>query len=229
MVTPQVTHRATPATATKPQGRVVDWEAMEPDWRAGIVSKQELASRYGVSRAAIDKHWAKAGIGRDLTSRINAKADSLVASGAVARFGVKPSEVQIVDANGAMVASVRMGHRKSIARGHALCEALMAELEAQTFDKVLMEQLATLMRKPDDEGHDRLNEIYRKVISMPGRVDTAKKLIETMKSVVSMEREAYGIDALPVANPTDSLTAFLMGMKRSALPVVQEVGRDEHL
>jgi hypothetical protein len=202
---------------------------MEPDWRAGIVSKQELASRFGVSRAAIDKHWAKVGIERDLTSRINAKADSLVATGAVARFGVKPSEVQIVDANGAMVANVRLGHRKSIARGHALCEALLAELEAQTFDKVLMEKLATLMRKPDDEGHDRLNEIYRKVISMPGRVDTAKKLIETMKSVVSMEREAYGIDTAPSETPANSIAAFLASMKRSALPVVIEVERDEHL
>jgi hypothetical protein len=46
----------------------IDWEEMEPDWRAGIISKKQLSKQYGVSRAAIDKHWAKLGIERDLAA-----------------------------------------------------------------------------------------------------------------------------------------------------------------
>jgi hypothetical protein len=63
-------------------------------------------------------------------------------------------------------------------------------------DTVRFTQLGELMRKPDDAG-DRLNEIYKKVISSPVRVDTAKKLVETMKSVIAMELEAYGIEVGP--------------------------------
>lgn len=226
-----VTQHAT--TATTAVTRVIDWEAMEPDWRANIKSKKELSIEYGVSRAAIDKHWAKAGVERDMTSRIQAKADALVTQQAVTRAvtpATKISEQEIVSANGAMVANVRIGHRKSIARGHALCEALMAELEAQTFDAVLMGQLGELMRNPDDAGADRLNDIYRKVISTPGRVDTAKKLIETMKSVIAMEREAYNIVVAPAADtPANSIASFLTGLKRSALPVVYEVEADDSL
>ena len=210
----------------------IDWQAIELDYRAGVLSYTEIGALHGVSKGRISQVAKAKGWEQDLKAKIHAKAEAKLNAAAVNSTLNSFNEVsqrQIIEAGSDRIARVRLEHRKSIARGHALCEALMAELEAQTFDKVLMEQLATLMRKPDDEGHDRLNEIYRKVISMPGRVDTAKKLIETMKSVVSMEREAYGIDALPVANPTDSLTAFLMGMKRSALPVVQEVGRDEHL
>lgn len=223
------------ATATTPVVRVVDWEAMEPDWRAGIKSKKELAREYGVSRPAIDKHWAKAGIERDLTARIQANADALVAQEAVAVArrvspATKLMEQEVVSANGALVANVRIGHRKTIARGHVLCQALLAELEAQTFDAVLMSELGELMRRPGEEdSQDRLNDLYKKIISTPGRVDTAKKLIETMKSVITMEREAYNIGTTPEEAVGNGVAAFLAGMKRSALPIVHEVERDEYI
>jgi len=148
-------------TATTPVVRVVDWEAMEPDWRAGIKSKKELSNEYGVSRPAIDKHWAKAGVERDLTARIQANADALVARDAVAHpvaCATKVVEKEVVEANGMLVANVRIGHRKTIARGHALCQALLQELEDQTFDVVILSQLGEHMRNPDDTGMDKLND-----------------------------------------------------------------------
>lgn len=213
--------------------RVIDWEAMEPEWRAGIKSKLELSNQYGVSRAAIDKHWAKVGIERDLTKRIQAKADALVTQQAVTRQvtpATKLMEQEVVEANGTLQASVRIGHRKTIARGYVLCQALLQELEDQTFDTVLLGQLGEMMRNPDDAGSDRLNDLYKKIISTPGRVDTAKKLVETMKSVITMEREAYSIDSIPAGDGSaNALVTLLMEMKRSSLPIVYEVPRDDCL
>ena len=220
------------ATATTPVVRVVDWEAMEPDWRAGIKSKKELAKEYGVSRPAIDKHWAKAGVERDLTARIQANADALVARDAVAypvARATKVIEKDVVEANGMLVASVRIGHRKTISRGHVLCQSLLQELEDQTFDTVILGQLGELMRSPDDSGMDKLNDLYKKIISTPGRVDTAKKLIETMKSVIAMEREAYSIDAIAPDANTNPMVTLLTEMRRSYLPIAHEVPRDDSL
>jgi hypothetical protein len=218
------------ATATTAPVRVIHWEAMEPEWRAGIVSKKELGRRYGVSRPAIEKHWAKAGVKRDLIAKIKAKADGLVAQQAVALSAAQRAaparrimEREVVDANGTLQASIRTGHRTLIARGLVLCESLVAELEAQTLNTVALTQLGELMRNPDDAGSHRLNELYKKIISTPGRVDTAKKLIESMRSVVAMEREAYGLNDAPVEAPQNSMAAFLAGMKRSALPIVVDV------
>lgn len=39
----------------KEKRKSVDWEAMEPHWKAGIVSVLQLSKEYGVSRAAIIK------------------------------------------------------------------------------------------------------------------------------------------------------------------------------
>ena len=221
-----------PAAEPRQPKRPVDWSRVEMDYRAGLLSLRELSAQHDVSHVSIKKHADKAGWTRDLNARIRAKADELVnraqANKSANRTDVV-SERQIIEANGERIAYVHTSHRASSERARILAVNLLSELEGQCADPALLGQLGELMRSPGEDGADRLNDIYKKVISTPGRVDTAKKLIETMKSVVSMEREAYGIDALPVANPTDSLTAFLLGMKRSALPVVQEVGRDEHL
>jgi hypothetical protein len=217
------------ATATTAPVRVIHWDAMEPEWMAGIVSKKELGRRYGVSRPAIEKHWAKAGVKRDLIAKIQAKADALVAQQAVALSAARRAaparrimEREIVDANGTLQASIRTGHRTLIARSLVMCQSLLQELESQCLDTVRFTQLGELMRKPEESG-DKLNELYKKIISTPGRFDTAKKLVETVKSVVAMKREAYGFDVGPAEVAGGSVAAFLASMKRSALPVVVDV------
>lgn len=62
----------------KTKRQAIDWEAMEADWRAGFKSVLQLSKEYGVSRAAILKHWDKEGVERDLSAKINAKSDALV-------------------------------------------------------------------------------------------------------------------------------------------------------
>jgi len=54
--------------------KIVDWEAMRPDWMAGIKSVLQLSEEHEVSRAAIIKHWGKQGVERDLAGKIKAKA-----------------------------------------------------------------------------------------------------------------------------------------------------------
>lgn len=205
-----------------------DWHAVERDFRAGVMSLREMAKAHGVSHVRIKAHADAQGWTRDLKAKIQAKADELIQRREAAALTVQ-DERGVVDANAQVIANVRTAHRQDIARARALANALMAELEAQTFDAVLMGQLGELMRNPDDAGADRLNDIYRKVISTPGRVDTAKKLVEAMKTVISMEREAYSIGADANDTPANSIASFLSSLKRSALPVVYEVEADDSL
>ncbi|MFB9246511.1 hypothetical protein ACFFXZ_33160, partial [Massilia antarctica] len=58
--------------------KIIDWDLVEKDWRAGIKTKQQMAVEHGVSRAAMDKRFTKLNISRHLGSRIRAKADSIV-------------------------------------------------------------------------------------------------------------------------------------------------------
>lgn len=210
----------------------IDWQAIELDFRAGVLSLREMAGAHGVSHVSIKKHADKAGWTRNLKAKIQAKADALVnrtlaTSGLTGQAGA--DERTIIEANAQRIAQVRSEHRKDINRMRSLGTALLAELEGQTFDTVYISELGELMRNPDDSGADRLNEIYKKITSTPGRIDMAKKLVETTKSVIAMEREAYNIGVDVSETPANSLAAFLAGMKRSALPVVYEVEPDDSL
>ena len=55
-----------------------DWESIERDYRAGLLSVREMAATYGVSHVAIMKRAKKDGWERDLSAKIKAKAEALV-------------------------------------------------------------------------------------------------------------------------------------------------------
>lgn len=207
----------------------VDYAQIEPDWRAGLLSPQQLAENYtkatgiNVSRNAIIKHFAKQDIKRDLKAKIAAKAESMVAESMVTgkvSIATLAKEKEIVDANALDVATVQISHRKDIARYRDMTNKLAAEIAAQTDMLSDYENLAVLMAAPDDKGVDKLNELYRKIISTPSRIDSMKKLAETLKSLIALEREALGIGSgkQSAGDALDAFLASLDGRAASLLP-----------
>ena len=175
-----------------------DWERIEADYRAGVLSLREIAAAHGVSHVAIQKRAKKLGWTRDLAAKIKAKAEELVTKQAVTgsvTTETAASERQIIEANATRIAQVRGEHRADITRSRALTLKLLVELEDQTEGAELFAQLGELMYRPDEKGVDKLNELYHKVIGLPGRIDGVKKLAETLKNLIGLEREAYGIGA----------------------------------
>jgi hypothetical protein len=65
-----------------------------------------------------------------------------------------------------------------------------------------------MLRAPDEYGTDRLNDAYMKAISLPQRIKGVKELAETLKTLIGLEREAYGLDA-NAAPDKDALTDLL--------------------
>jgi hypothetical protein len=174
-----------------------DWERIEADYRAGLLSVREIAAAHGVSHTAIQKRankepkWE-----RDLGKRVQAKADALVAKREVASQVATEkaaTDAAIVDANAQVIANIRLAHRSDIARSRKLAMSLLEELEIETGDLDLFRELGEILRSDDDKGQDRRNDLYNKVISSAGRIDSMKKLSETMKTLVGLEREAYGL------------------------------------
>jgi hypothetical protein len=183
-----------------------DWERIEASYRAGLLSVREIAASQGVSHVAIAKRAKRDGWVRDLSAKIKAKADSLVTSQAVTSLVTKEKAVTdraIVDANAQVIANVRIAHRTDISRGRALAMALLGELESQTVGIELFQELGELLRSEDQNGQDRRNDLYQKVISSAGRIDGMKKLSDTLKTMVALEREAYNIGAAPDAAGSD--------------------------
>lgn len=193
--------------------KVIDWEKIELDYRAGVKSLREIASEQGVSDTAIRKRAKRDDWVRDLSAKIKAKADDLVRKEQVraeVRTANHISEKKTIDANANLVASVRLSHRKDIQRSRSIAMKLFDELEHQVGveNAENLEMLGELLRSEDDKGRDALNDIYHKIISLPGRVKSMKDLSDTLKTLVGLERQAFGLDD-ENNKPVDALTALL--------------------
>ena len=203
----------TPAADTKAAGvSTPDWERIELDYRAGIKTLRQIAGEHGITHAAIAKRANKEGWERDLSAKIQAKAEALVTKQAVTSavtVETKLAEKQVIDANAQAIADVRIGHRKDIHRARRLTNSLLDELEKQSDPETLslLNDLGELLRAPDDNGMDKLNDIYQKVISLPERSKTLKVLTESLQKLVDMERQAFGMDAKATDGNVDAGTA----------------------
>jgi hypothetical protein len=174
-----------------------DWERIEAEYRAGVLSLREIAKLHpGVSYVSIKRRADKEGWTRDLAEKIQAKAEDLVTRQAVTPGVTEKravTEREVIDANATRIASVRGEHRADIARARQLAMSLLSEVEAETSGIAHLQELGELLFNPDERGRDRMNEIYMKVISSAGRIDSMKRLSETLRHLISLEREAYGI------------------------------------
>ena len=198
----------------QPKKAAPDWERIEADYRAGLLSVREIAASQGISHTAVQKKAKAEGWTRDLAKRIQDKADALVAKREVASQVAAETELServIVDSNAERIASVRLSHRTDIAKSRTLVMTLLAELEHQTEHRDLYEKLGELMLSPDDNGRDKLFEAYQKAMSLGGRTSTMKALSDALKTLITLEREAYGIveEPPPPAPPVQNTTVVI--------------------
>lgn len=194
----------------------IDYDRIEPGWRAGLISPHQLAAIYTeetgqkVSHAAIIKHFKKAGVARDLSSKINDRANAMVTEAMVTgKVTPKPSipDSSIIEQGSMQVATVMLAHRKDIGRARTLTNTLLDELAKQTDPDtlVMLNELGELLRREDDNGQDRRNDLYMKVISLTERAKTMKTLAESMQKLVDMERTAFGMDVKDKGQGVDPL------------------------
>ena len=215
------TTQGTPTAAAKSataSGHAPDWERIELDYRSGIKTLRQIAAEHGITHTAINKRARKDGWQRDLSKRIQRKADELVSKAAVSKVvttETRVAERELVEANAHAVANVRLAHRTDIQRSRRITMSLLEELEGQTGAEAvdLLSKLGDLMRSDDDKGQDKLNDLYHKIISLPGRARTMKDLGESLRVLVALERQAFGMDDKDNA-PEDALTALLRGISQ---------------
>lgn len=185
----------------------IDWEAVEREYRAGIRSLADIGNEFGVSAPGIVKKAKAKNWARDLSGKIRAKAEAKVNAALVndqVNAEASINEKQVIETNAEMMASVIRGHHRSLGRLGGIINALFDRLEAELNDQGLFIQLGELRAAPDDNNQDKLNDLYRKVIALPSQTDTAKKLAETLKTQIELERKVFKIEEAPATTPAQS-------------------------
>ncbi len=174
-----------------------DWLAVEADFRAGLISIRQIAAKAGnLTEAAIRKRARRLGWTRDLTARIRAQADELVRSPVRSLSAQYDTDSEtVIQDNAQLLAHVEVMQRKHISRARAVVMNLFAELEAATSDVT-----AGLIRDPsdlrrDDSASRQADGIGQKRwLSLSARAAAAKSLSDALRTLVSLERQAWQMD-----------------------------------
>lgn len=171
----------------------IDWAAIERQFRLGQKTNKQLAYEFKVSESQIGRK-AKAGCWvPDRVEDVAALTSALLEENRNAIANATPTdfEVQVAARTNA---DVVFEHRAGLARLRALRDKLLHEVEAITDNLAQAYKLAELTRNEDARGHDRRNDLLRRVISMPERIEATKKLAEIDERIRKGEREAFGMD-----------------------------------
>lgn len=173
------------------EGRTeVDWEALGPEWRAGIKSKSELSREFGVSRAALDKHFGALGIKRDLAPKIRAEAERRLQAEQVTTR-LQGQEADIVEVNAEVLAHIRRLQRQDIGHLSQLCRDLAEELGAVSGKPMDLERLIQALGENEDTA--TLAEQVQRIISLPSRIASLERLASAKRTLTNMECQAWGI------------------------------------
>lgn len=152
--------------------RVIDWESIELEYRAGVKTLREIASSHGITHGAINRRAIRDDWTRNLSAKIQSKADAIVSKAEVSKKVSKKNlvtEKQIIEVNANIQATVILEEREDVKRLTRICELLEKQLE-------------TIANDPDSE-----EDLEKKA-----RIN--KTLIESRDKVFNMRRRNYGIN-----------------------------------
>ncbi len=178
----------------------VDYDRIEPGWRAGIKSPQQLAEEYTketgvlVTRVAIIKHFGKAAISRDLGARIQAKADAMMAEALVTgkvSVATTMREAEVICSNAVTQTTIRLSQQKRINTSTDLVDLLTEQLIAVAGQREEFEEAIEEMTEEDRSGERRAR--LMKAISLPVHATTAVSLANALKTLIGLQNDAYGI------------------------------------
>lgn len=183
-----------------------DWEEIERLYRADLRTNAQLARDFGVHATTITRRAKKHAWKRDLKNRIKERANALVQERAVKKLA---SDDQTIEENAQLTANVRLSHRQDIGDARSIAMTLLDDLKAQIGieNRARLEDLFIAALQAEVVDASQL-EAYERVTSLSNHVRVMKDLADTMTKLVTLERQAYGLDDVD-SSPVDALTTLL--------------------
>ncbi len=145
--------------------RAINWEKIELDYRAGVKTLREIADEHEISHTAIKKKATKDDWTRDLTARIRAKTDSIVSKSIVSSEVSKEDKLK----------------ESEIIEANAINNAQIQICQRKDVTR-MRSVVAALVEELENQE------------SFVARVDCSKKISESMKTLIELERKVYKID-----------------------------------
>jgi len=188
---------ATPAELRgQPSPADGDWVWAQAQWELGLLAPAVIARAINRGHMALIGMASRRGWVRDpdAKTKITAAAEAKIAAKRTEL--VEAQKAKVVQVTAVMQSQVLVQHREDIARARRIASMMLDELEQTILHVEELEDLGDLLRSPDERNRDKLNDRYRRIISMPDRSASLTSLANALKTIVLLERQAYSIAGL---------------------------------
>jgi hypothetical protein len=177
----------------------IDWNEVEKDYRAGILSGREMADKYGCAESAIRYRAKRHGWVKGDPHEVRIIAQRKADDAGLPMVPVDPAER--IEELGTIAGTVLVEHRKSLALLRGIAVGLSDELLAATQQRDLIEDRIIEFYAAKAEMSPAQAATYRKqmqlalgAVSLGSRSKTAMNLANTMRMVIDGERTNYRLD-----------------------------------
>lgn len=174
---------------------VIDWEAIEREYRAGQLSVVEIGRQHGVSHTAINKRAKKLGWKRDLADKVRKEVSARLSETEVSPEVSAARENETIEAAAARGVEVVRQHRKDISGYSAMARQLLGELEESTIHNEEIVELIEAETASDKNNMRRQNML--RAVALPTRAGIVKDLAGAAKILIELERKAFNLDEQP--------------------------------
>lgn len=201
---------------TKPPA--IDWEAIERDYRAGIVSIREIARVHKISEASIrgkaDRavpRWE-----RNLSGRVReAVREKIVREDARSDPAHPLSDGQIVEQASAVGLGIVRRSRTSVSAAHEATIELLRRVrqaidEQEELRLAAEEETSPVESDTEESARARRERLSRRAkllqaVGLGAHIASIQSIAATLKSIVPLERLVYGIDEKAPPDSDDAL------------------------
>lgn len=170
----------------------IDWEAIDREYAAGMLSVREIARRYSCSEGAIRKRAKAEGWERDLTAKVQKEVRRKLV-----RDGVRTeaSEKEIIEQASETGVTVVKLHRKSIQKSQGIVDSLLGQLSQFAEVREEIEDAIIEDTKGVDGKFDyKRRTMMLKAVSLPSHAGVLRDLSLAQKNLIALERQAYNLN-----------------------------------
>jgi len=178
----------------------LDWERIEVEYRAGILSIREIARRNGCSHQAISKHAKEEGWERDLTARVQLAIKQKLIDRTARQNNITGSlpkslpeeERQLIDIAAEDISRVVVLHRTHARKARKTVELLLGQLVDAAEHRSEIE--AEIDKETGGDHSTVRRDRMLRAVSLQSHSVISVNLANSFKTLVSIERQAYALD-----------------------------------
>lgn len=159
----------------------LDWEGIERDFRAGILSIIEIARRNGCSDAAIHRKAKQFGWTRALDDKVRLRARAKLVRDELRKASAETSDEDVIEEAAETIAAIQRLHRKDIRQLRELESKLIAELLGDPTKLYVTQYQGEIVEK-------------ELCLTASERAQAANNLANVQHKRIQLERQAYSMN-----------------------------------